>query len=105
MSEYEWGKIHLATYKSIPFSDIPGLNKIWERQTPYGGNSRTLNVGIMTHQSKGENKYRSVAGPVFRFVTDLNRTEWSLDIGNCDNIFRKCYDNFLGTDEYVPYQP
>ncbi len=29
VTQYHWGKIHLATYKSIPFSDIPGLNKIW----------------------------------------------------------------------------
>lgn len=57
----------------------------------------------MTHQSKGDNKYRSVAGPVFRFITDLNTTYWSLDLGNCDNIFKECYDNFLETDEYVPY--
>lgn len=77
---------------------MPGLRGIWERQTPYGGNSRTLNVGIMTHQSKGDNKYRSVAGPVFRLVTDLNTTEWSLDLGNSDNIFSEYYDNFLGTD-------
>ncbi len=59
----------------------------------------------MTHQSKGENKYRSVAGPVFRFITDLNRTEWSLDIGNSANIFSDYYDNFLGADEYVVYTP
>lgn len=57
----------------------------------------------MTHQSKGQNKYRSVAGPVFRFITDLNTTYWSLDLGNNDNIFSEYYDNFLGTDEYVPY--
>jgi hypothetical protein len=40
---------------------------------------------------------------VFRFITDLNRTEWSLDLGNNDNIFSDYYDNFLGTDEYVVY--
>jgi len=42
---------------------------------------------------------------VFRFITDLNRTEWSLDLGNNDNIFSDYYDNFLGTDEYVVYTP
>lgn len=32
LKDYEWGKIHKHTFKSIPFGDIPGLNKIWGRQ-------------------------------------------------------------------------
>ena len=77
-TQYKWGKIHQHTYKSMPWSDIPLLKYIWARQTPAGGNSRTINVGILTHQTKS---YNSIGGPVFRFITDLNETYFSYDTG------------------------
>jgi len=54
------------------------MKRIFGRSTPKGGNSRTLNVGIHTHQSKS---YNAVGGPVIRFITDLNRTLFSMDLG------------------------
>ena len=79
-------------------SVIPGLSSIWDKKTPTGGNSRTIDVGILTHQVHGNNKYRSVAGPIFRIITDLNRTIWTLDIGNSGRIFSKHFDDFMGHD-------
>lgn len=81
-------------------SDVPLLNKIWSRSYPTGGNSRTLNVGIMTHQSKG---YHNVGNPVFRLVTDLNETYYTMDAGVSDRIFSPFYDNFVGKNNYVQY--
>jgi hypothetical protein len=59
----------------VPFGEIPGLSKIWQRNFAAGGNSRTLNVAILTHQSKS---YNSLGSPAFRFVTDLNTTYFGL---------------------------
>lgn len=76
------------------------MKNIWERNIPAGGNSRTLNVGITTHQVKS---YSSIGGPVFRFITDLNRTIFSFDTGESASIFSEYYDNFVGKDLYVEY--
>lgn len=101
MKEYQWGKIHQHVFKAIPWSDVPLLGNIWTRYAPAGGNSRTVNVAILTHQT---NSYNSIAGPVFRFITDLNRTEFSLDAGESDRVYSTFYDNFLGKDRYVEYK-
>lgn len=69
MTKYEWGIIHQHTFKTVPWSEIPVLKKIWGREIPAAGNSRTVNVAILTHQTKS---YNSIAGPVVRFITDLN---------------------------------
>lgn len=82
--------------------DIPLLNKLWQRFFPAGGNSRTLNVAIFTHQSK---TYNTVGNPVFRIVTDLEETYYSLDAGISDRVFSPYYDNFVGKDNYVRYTP
>ncbi len=60
-----------------------------------------MNVAILTHQTKS---YNSIAGPVFRFITDLNETYFSYDTGQSDRVTSKFYDNFLGKDMYVKYK-
>lgn len=100
-SEYQWGKIHQHTFKTVPWSDIPVLKNIWGREIPAGGNSRTLNVAILTHQTKS---YNSIAGPILRFITDLNETYFWIDTGESDRVTSKFYDNFLGKDEYIKYE-
>ena len=101
VSEYQWEKIHKNTFKSVPWSDVPVLKNIWARESPGSGNSRTLNVGILTHQTKS---YNSIAGPIFRFITDMNRTLFSFDTGESDRPYSSYYDNFLGLDKYVEYE-
>jgi hypothetical protein len=86
----------------VPFSDIPGLSRLWQRNFPVGGNSRTLNVAIVTHQSKS---YNSIASPAFRFLTDLNTTFFSLEVGETDRILSPFYDNFVNSNRYVEYVP
>lgn len=83
VTKYEWGKIHKHTFKTVPWSEIPLLNKIWGREIPAAGNSRTVNVAILTHQTKS---YNSIAGPVVRFITDLNQTYFSIDSGETDRV-------------------
>lgn len=94
-TKFEWGKIHQHVFKAVPWSDIPGLKNIWGREIPAGGNSRTVNVAILTHQTKS---YNSIGGPVIRFITDLDETYYSIDTGESDRVTSKFYDNFLGKD-------
>lgn len=101
-SSYLWGTIHNQYFKIVPYSDIPGLSRIWQRNFPVGGNSRTLNVAIVTHQSKS---YNSIASPAFRFLTDLNTTYFSLEAGQTDRILSPFYDNFINSNRYVQYIP
>lgn len=101
VEQWQWGTIHQHSYKSIPFTDLPVLKHIWGRKTPAGGNSRTVNVGITTYQTKS---YESLGGPVFRFISDLNRTIFTFDTGNSANMFSPYYDNFVGKDEYIEYE-
>jgi hypothetical protein len=95
---YEWGQIHSQTFKIIPFSEIPLLKHIWNRDYPVGGNSRTLNVAIHVHQAE---KYDSIVSPAFRFITDLNTTYFSLEAGMTDRILSPFFDNFLDKNLYV----
>lgn len=101
-SRYLWGNIHQQQYKIVPYGEIPLLSKIWQRNFPVGGNSRTLNVAIQTHQSKS---YNSIASPAFRFVTDINTTYFGLEMGESDRIHSPFYDNFAGSFRYVEYLP
>lgn len=102
LEDCRWGVIHNQMFKIIPMSDIPVLRSIWQRSYPTGGNSRTLNVAILTHQSKS---YHSLGNAVFRLITDLNDTYYSLDAGESDRIFSPYYDNFVNKDKYVRYTP
>ena len=60
-----------------------------------------MNVGVTTHQMKS---YDSFGGPVFRFITDLNRTLFTFDTGLSANILSPYYDNFVGKNEYIEYK-
>lgn len=44
-----------------------------------------------------------MAGPVIRFITDIDETYYSIDTGESDRITSKYYDNFLGKNMYVKY--
>ena len=103
IEEYQWGKIHRQYFTMIPFSEVPLLNKIWNRGYPAGGNSRTLNVAIYVHAAK---KYNAFASPAFRFITDMNKTYYSLETGQSDRIFTSAFfDNFLDKNMYLEYVP
>jgi len=78
------------------------LKNIWARDYEKGGNSRTLNVAILTHQTKS---YNSIGSPVFRFITDFNRTLYSLEMGESDRILSPFFDNFVAKDKYIEYIP
>lgn len=100
VEDFRWGKIHRQVFKSVPWSEVPLLKYVWERSFEVGGNSRTPNVAIHTHQT---NSYNSIGGPVVRMITDIDTTLFSMDLGNTDRVLSDYYDNFMGKDLYVEY--
>lgn len=90
-SSWQWGKIHQKSFTFIPWTELPGIGRFWNRKMPADGNSRTLNVGIHTYQKKN---FETFATATFRLITDFNRTVFGYDMGVSDRISSPYYDNF-----------
>jgi acyl-homoserine lactone acylase PvdQ len=102
IEQYQWGTIHNQKYAIIPFTEIPLINKVWNRNFPVGGNSRTLNVAIFVYPAQ---KFTSFASPAFRFITDMNTTYYSLETGQSDRVLSPFYDKFVDKNIYLEYRP
>lgn len=59
-------------------------------------------MAIHVHQAE---KYDSIVSPAYRFITDLNQTFFSIEVGNTDRIFSPFFDNFLDKNTYIEYIP
>lgn len=107
-SQWKWGSIHKKTFTYVPWTEIPGVGSLFNRKIPAHGNSRTLNVGIHSYQKKS---FETFATAIFRLVTDMNRTFYSVDLGVSDRVTSPFYDNFLDDFnngkyiEYIMYHP
>jgi hypothetical protein len=76
------------------------LKHLYERASKGKGNGRTLNVGMLTHQTKS---FNTIAGAVFRMISDIDKTIFTFDTGCSANIFSSFYDNFVQKEEYQEY--
>ena len=85
----------------IPWSEVPVIGRIWNRDFPRGGNSRTLSVAIFTHQSRN---YFSRGSPSFRFVSDIETSWFNLEVGETDRVTSPYYDNFVNNATYMKYE-
>ena len=102
IEDYQWGKIHQVKYTIIPFSEVPLLNKILGRQYPSGGNSRTANVAIFAYPAK---KYTAFATPAIKFMTDMDKTYYSIETGQSDRHSSPFFDQFMDKIVYHEYIP
>lgn len=75
----------------MPWTEIPLIEKIWGRKIPSSGNSQTLNVGIHSFQKKN---FDSFGSAVFRMITDIDTTYYSVNTGTSDRVRSPFYDNF-----------
>lgn len=67
------------------------IGKYWNRHIPASGNSQTLNVGIHSFQKKS---FDSFGSAIFRLVTDIDTTYYSVNTGTSDRVRSPFYDNF-----------
>jgi len=104
-----WGKAHIAVSEHRPLSKVPVLGKLFNLETPFPGDSYTVNVG-RPEFLKSINPYQTVQGPSMRSVYDLSDLEKSLFIyqtGQSGWVQSKLYRNMnplWAKNEYLPLQ-
>ena len=106
---WAWGKAHIAVSEHRPLSKVPVLGNLFNLETPFPGDSFTINVG-RPEFLKSINPYQTVQGPSMRSVYDLSDLEKSLFIyqtGQSGWVQSKLYRNMnplWAKNEYLPLQ-
>lgn len=108
-SKWVWGKAHIAISEHRPLSKIPVLGKLFNLETPFAGDSNTINVGRL-ELLRSDHPYETVQGPSMRAIYDLSDLEKSLFIyqtGQSGWVQSTLYRNMSplwAQNEYLPLQ-
>ena len=108
-SKWAWGKAHIAISEHRPLSKIPVLGKLFNLETPFPGDSNTINVGRL-ELLRSEHPYETLQAPSLRAIYDLSDLEKSLFIfqsGQSGWVQSKLYRNMVplwAKNEYLPLQ-
>ena len=108
-SKWAWGKAHIAISEHRPLSKIPVLGKLFNLETPFPGDSNTINVGRL-ELLRSEHPYETLQAPSLRAIYDLSDLEKSLFIfqsGQSGWVQSKLYRNMIplwAKNEYLPLQ-
>ena len=108
-SKWAWGKAHIAISEHRPLSKIPVLGKLFNLETPFPGDSNTINVGRLD-LLRSEHPYETLQAPSLRAIYDLSDLEKSLFIfqsGQSGWVQSKLYRNMVplwAKNEYLPLQ-
>ena len=108
-SKWKWGNAHLAISEHRPFSKIPILGTLFNLETPFPGDSNTINVGRL-ELLRSDRPYETLQAPSLRAIYDLSDLEKSLFIyqsGQSGWIQSKFYRNMMplwANNEYLPLQ-
>jgi penicillin amidase len=93
---WRWGDVHILNQSHRPFSQVPGLNSIFEIKTPVNGSSNTINVA--GNSTNPGSLYSSGHGPSYRGLFDMSDLDKSLYIqptGQSGNPFSDNYDDLF----------
>jgi penicillin G amidase len=107
LSKWSWGKGHVAISEHRPFSKIPLLAYFFNLETPFPGDSFTVNVGRLELLQAG-NPFETKQAPSLRTIYDLSDLEKSAFIyqtGQSGWVQSKLYRNMLplwARNEYLP---
>ena len=108
-SKWSWGKAHIAISEHRPLSKVPVLGKLFNLETPFPGDSNTINVGRL-ELLRSDRPYETLQGPSMRAIYDLSDLEKSLFIfqsGQSGWVQSKLYRNMVplwANNEYLPLQ-
>ncbi len=108
-SKWTWGKAHTAISEHRPLSKIPVLGKLFNLETPFPGDSNTINVGRL-ELLRSNNPYETLQGPSMRAIYDFADLEKSLFIfqsGQSGWVQSKLYRNMSplwAKNDYLPLQ-
>jgi len=108
-SKWSWGKGHIAHSEHRPFGGIPLLGYFFNLETPFPGDSFTVNVGRLELLQAG-NPFETKQAPSLRTIYDLADLEKSVFIyqsGQSGWVQSKLYRNMLplwAKNEYLALQ-
>jgi len=107
--QWAWGNAHIAVSEHRPLGKIPLLGKLFNIQTPFPGDTFTVNVGRL-ELNNPTNPYQTLQAPSMRTIYDLSDLEKSLFIfptGQSGWVQSKLYRNLnslWAKNEYLPLQ-
>jgi penicillin amidase len=99
MDDWHWGSAHKAIYRHTPFSDVKGLDFLFERRAPAAGSPNTVNLSGFSYSEK--DGYVQTTGPVFRQIMQLGSASapgqhWMMNsTGQSGNVMSEHYDDML----------
>ena len=105
-SKWKWGNAHIAISEHRPFSKIPILGTLFNLETPFSGDSNTINVGRL-ELLRSDRPYETLQAPSLRTIYDLSDLEKSLFIyqsGQSGWVQSKFYRNMMplwANNEYL----
>ena len=97
MENWQWGRAHQAIFRHTPFSEVKGLDFLFERREPAGGSPNTINLSAYDYSEK--DGYVQVMGPAFRQIMQLDPTSvstphWMMNsTGQSGNVISEHYDD------------
>ena len=108
VSEWRWGRAHMARSVHKPFGNIPVLAKVFDVAVPTGGDPWTVNVGQYWANEKQPFNNRHAAS--LRAVYDLanlDNSQFIYQTGQSGLVFSSRYRNMgkeWGANQYRPLQ-
>jgi penicillin amidase len=104
-----WGKAHTAVSEHRPLTKVPLLGSLFNIETPFSGDSFSINVGRL-QLLRSKNPYETFQAPSLRTIYDLADLEQSIFIyqtGQSGWVQSKLYRNMTplwAKNEYLPLQ-
>lgn len=99
MDDWHWGSAHKAIFRHTPFSDVKGLDFLFERRAPAAGSPNTVNLSGFSYSEK--DGYVQTTGPAFRQIMQLGSASqpaqrWMMNsTGQSGNVMSEHYDDML----------
>jgi penicillin amidase len=97
VSRWRWGKVQHAIFRHRPFSDVRGLDVLFERRTGRAGSPNSVNLSQFRFDDK--DGYVQAVGPGFRevvqFENGVSRLFFMNSTGQSGNVMSRHYDDMV----------
>ena len=91
---WHWGQVHIAISAHKPFGRVPVLSKLFNVETPIGGDGYTVNVG--RYDLTGPQPFAAVHAPSLRTIydlSDLSKSQFIYQTGQNGNLLSNRYSD------------
>mgnify|MGYP002783578554 CR=1 FL=1 len=99
MDDWHWSRAQQVIYRHTPFSDVKGLDFLFERRAPAVGSPNTINLSAFSYSEK--DGYVQTTGPAFRQIMQLGSASapgqhWMMNsTGQSGNVMSEHYDDMF----------